>query len=280
VKEVFLDVGELGWSFYLSAHMRWLKKTKDCTLVVMTLPGRECLYEDIVDEILKVPDEFLVDFDLNQQNRFVLCNANGVKLRGYLDSRLPKDYFVSISQPFDCHLYYKTYVDEMQFEPYAAKTEISCSGDIFVFPRCRKYKEFRFRNLSKTFYIELINKLCDEFKNHTIRTMGTANGAYDIIEVERDNYINFVGATSSLQFLIDAYQKASCAVGSQSAPMKLALLQGVPSFMIGHEQERHVKQENWAATKAGFYSISKADYNTADVTDCIDEIVNFIRGCV
>ena len=67
---------------------------------------------------------------------------------------------------------------------------------------------------------------------------------------------------------------------SQSAPMKLALLQGVPSFMIGHEQERHVKQENWAATKAGFYSISKADYNTADVTDCIDEIVNFIRGCV
>ena len=126
--------------------------------------------------------------------------------------------------------------------------------------------------------MNLLYRLCDEFENddtYIIRTMGTKSGAYDI-DIDKKNYVNFLDRTS-LSDLIEGAKTTICAIGGQSAPLKLMLLQGVPSFMIGHEKKRHVEVENWAKTKVGFYEIGKNEYNDFNDFDCIDKIVEFIK---
>jgi len=280
MREVFLDVGELGWSLYLSAHIRWLKRHTQSFLSVMVLPGREVLYHGLADKIFLVPDCFFTDFNMNQQNRFTFKNLRSQRLRGYFDSKLPKGYFVSRTQPLDEPSWKKVFVGRMLFRPYATIGKYDECGhkEIHVFPRCRKSKYFNLRNLPIEFYKELLHRLCEEFENddtYIIRTMGIKSGAYDI-DIDKKNYVNFLDRTSFAD-LIEGAKTTICAIGSQSAPLKLMLLQGVPSFMIGHEKKRHTKIENWMNTKAGFYEIGKNGYNDFYSPDCIDKIVEFIK---
>jgi len=277
MKEVMLDVGELGWSLYLSAHIRWLKHHGRSFLSVMVLPGREVLYHGLADKIFLVPDCFFTDFNMNQQNRFTFQRLKSQKLRGYFNSKLPKEYFVSRTQPLDEPSWKKVFVGRMLFRPYVS--EMVWQGikrdEIHVFPRCRMAKYFRSRNLSREFYIALINRLCDEFEDCLIQTMGTKSGAYDIV-IDKVNYRNLLDQTS-IENLISGAPLVRCAIGSQSAPLKLMLLQGVPSFMIGHEKKRHIEIENWMKTKAGFYEINRNGYNDFNSPDCIDKIVEFLK---
>ncbi|MCK4792823.1 MAG: hypothetical protein KAV87_54340, partial [Desulfobacteraceae bacterium] len=159
---------------------------------------------------------------------------------------------------------------------YRYKTNHSDRSEILIFPR---YRNSVTRNLPKAFYISMINLICDEFPDCFVRTIGTANGAYDINEVQKNNYINWVGKSESIQDLIDSCQSAIAVVGSQSAPPKISLLQGVPTFIIGHERERHINAENWMRTKVAFYEIRGDSYNNFSSLDCMDKIVDFIRGC-
>jgi len=279
MREVFLDIGELGWSLYLSAHMRWLKENNYPIPAIMTSPGRKALYNDMKPTFFKVPDEFYNDFSGRPQNCFALYVASGKELRDYFNSRLPVDYAISESQPFDCHLYKKIYVRKMIFTSYPYEAKLRGQKEILVFPRARMAVPFDLRNLTRAFYIALINRLCEEFKNFTIRTLGTKTGAYDLTEIQKSNFINFVGKTPTVQTLIDRYQLAIVTIGGQSAPPTLGLLQGIPTFMIGHEKDRHVRHENWMNTKAGFYEINKNNYDQFEFTDCITQIVDFVEEC-
>jgi len=279
MKEMFLDIGELGWSFYLSAHMRWLKENGNVVPAVMVVPGREALYKDIAPAIFQVPAEFHKDFSGRSQNCFVLYGVTGDRLRTYFNSRLPENYVVSKSQPLGCSLYNKIYVGKKLYIPYVYETKLKGKKEILVFPRMRKAFPFKMRNLSEHFYISLIKRLCDENRDYTIRTMGTLSGAYSITKekVPENNYVNSVGETSSLQAVIDRCQVAICTVGGTSALPKLAMLQGVPSFIVGHEDARFKVEENWRRTKVGFYHISHLQYGTFDFKNCIEEIISFIK---
>lgn len=279
MKEVFLDVGELGWSLYLSAHIRWLKRQGRAMLAVMVLPERECLYEGLADTIFNPPEEFYKDFDLAQQSCFHFYNtrSSGLRLRRYFNPRLPSGYYISETQSLDDKVKQRGYRKEMIFEPYSYKTILKGRKEILVFPRYRRGGHFKWRNLPKIFYIDLVNRLCNEFKDCIIRTLGTVSGAYNAIEIPKNNYVNFVGKTPSLQMVIDRCQIAIGAVGSQSAPLKLTLLQKIPTFMIGHDQKRHVEEENWSGTRVGFRKIDKRGYNEFKSEKCIADIVSFFK---
>ena len=277
MKEVFLDVGELGWSLYLSAHIRWLKRQGRTMLTVMVLPERECLYEGLADTIFNPPEEFYRDFDLAQQSCFHFYNMRGSGLRKYFNTRLPSGHRISETQSLDDKIKQRGYRGKMLFEPYPYKTMLEGKKEILVFPRLRRGGHFKLRNLPKVFYMDLINRLCGEFKDCIIRALGIVDGAYSAIEIPKNNYVNFVGRTPSLQMVIDRCQIAIGAVGSQSAPLKLTLLQKVPTFMIGHDQKRHVEEENWSGTRVGFHRIDKRGYNEFKSEKCITDIVSFFK---
>jgi len=274
MKEAFVDIGELGWSLYLSAHTRWLKRQDQSVALTMTFSDRMCLYEGLADDVRAVPSNFNQKFGHGVASGFGLQQITADQMRGYFNNILTPEYFVSGKMSFRCVK--PIFSGQVIFEPYPYKANHSDKSEILVFPR---YRNSVTRNLPKTFYISLINLICDEFSDYFVRTIGTANGAYDIDEVRRSNYINYVGKSESIQDLIDSCQSAIVAVGGQSAPPKISLLQGVPTFIIGHERERHINSDNWMRTKVGFYEIRGDSYNNFNSANCMDKIIDFIKEC-
>lgn len=278
MKPAFVDIGELGWSLYLSAHARWLKRRRQPIPLVVTLPDRMCLYEGLADSVRAVPSDFNREFGQAVASCFGLEGMPADRLRNYFNKMLAPDYFVTDKMTFRCKPYWPyAYKSRLLYEPYPYKAKLSGPKEILVFPRWRNAVA---RNIPKVFYITLIDLLCDKFQDCIIRTIGVSNGAYDIYEVKKENYTNIVGENSGLQDFIDRCQVAVAAVGSQSAPPKISLLQGVPTFMVGHERDRHVSRDNWIDTKVGFYEIPHASYNNFNFADCTARIMEFVGECV
>ena len=273
MKKMYVDIGELGWSLYISAHMRWLKQHTNDHIGVMTHADRHCLYDGIADTVYNVPDDFYVNF---RQGRECYAGMMGVLpsvLSGYFATKIPPEYELGGFFGWEINR------AEIIYKPYSYSKELNGKKEILVLPRCRNRKRTCKRNLPEHFYIEMINVLCEKFPNHIIRTIGVPLGAYSINGIKRDNYINNVREGMNLQELIDRCQVALLAVGSQSAPPKITLLQGVPTFMIGHQRQRHTNAENWMSTKVGFHDVVRGRYNSINVTDCIKEIISFAEEC-
>jgi len=273
VKLAFIDIGELGWSMYLAAHIRWQKKNTDNKIAVMTYPDRRCLYEDLADMVMEVPAAFYNKFDIKRQNCLGIKEVAPNILKDFLFPYLADDYHMPDDFVLSCKNSFKGHFD---FVPYKYSKKLVGKEEVLIFPRQRHGGWYKNRNLKESFYIELIKQLCDEFLDLNIRTIGTTLGAYNII-LDKPNYINYVGKGDGLQDMIDRCQLAVAAVGGQSAPPKISLLQGVPTFIIGHEKERHVNKENWMNTKTGFYEIVASSYDKADTTGCIAKIISFIK---
>ena len=273
MKKMYVDIGELGWSLYVSAHVRWLKEHSTDHIGVMTLTDRQCLYNGLADAIYNVPDDFYAKFGRGRE-----CYSG---ITGILPSILA-DYFKEIIPP-DYELGgffgWKISKTEIIYKPYSYSKELNGKKEILVLPRCREAKRTCKRNLPEHFYVEMINVLCDKFPDYTIRTIGIPSGAYSINGIKKANYVNNVQEGIDLQELIDRCQVAVLAIGSQSAPPKITLLQNVPTFMIGHQEERHTNIENWMSTKVGFYYVRKGEYNHINETDCINKVISFAEEC-
>ena len=276
-KLVFIDAGELGWSLYLSAHIRWLKKNTDSMIAVITYPDRKCLYENLADGIIFIPEAFHKKYDLNMQDSYKVRKVGWDEIKDFFLSYLPKSYRFAKYEEYPT----KIISDKRIFIPYKySEPPGDAKGgylrtEILVFPRYRPLL-WVLRNLPEIFYSDLIKRLCDEFPKLTIRTIGTKNGAYDL-KINKPNYINWVGKNETIQDLIDRCQSAIAAIGSQSAPLKISLLQGVPTFIIGHQKERHIQGDNWMNTRVDFYVIDKRAYRMFNDPFCIDAIVRFVR---
>ena len=275
MKEAFVDIGELGWSLYLSAHFRWLKKNTDTSIAVITYPDRRCLYEGLADIILDVPQAFYKKFDVEKQDCFGLHHVPNEMLIHFFLPFLPKGYNIPSYFIFRCVLNFE---NKLIYEPYPYSREIKGNGEVLIFPRYRS-RGWGSRNLPEDFYTQLIESLCDEFPELTIRTIGTNGGAYEL-SIDKPNYVDWIGKGGSLQDLIDRCQGALVAIGSQSAPPKISLLQGVPTFIVGHQKTRHMQKENWMNTKSGFFQIGRNKYSDFNFPACITQISNFVRQCL
>lgn len=281
MKQAYIDIGELGYSFYLSAHLRWLMNQGHPAHLVMTYPGRECLYGDWVEKVISVPSGFYRDFDTGKQQEFKIGNGTSDKLDGffrrYFNVRLPKGYQVSEDMNFDAGRIPDIYANERIFAPYPYKKKLEGRREILVFTRYRNYELFNRRDIPKEYWLRVIGTLCDTFPNYTIRAMGTKKGAYNITEIQRDNYINDVGKTSDFQDVIDRCQLADGVIGGDTGPLKFTLLQGIPTFMIGW-QWGWMKEQNWLGTDFHFYKISLEEHRIFDDSRAITEAVLFFRN--
>jgi len=238
---------------------------------VITYPDRECLYADLVDEIIYVPENFYKKYDLKMQDSFKLRKVGWEELENFFLPYIPKGYHFAEYKEYPS----KIISDKRAFIPYKYSRPPENGKEILVFPRCRPGLWSR-RNLPEAFYINLIKRLCDEFPGLTVRVIGTKSGTYDI-KVDKPNYINWVGKGKDLQDMIDRCQSSIAAVGSQSALPKISLLQGVPTFIIGHQKQRHILRDNWMNTKVGFYVIDKRAYPAFNDSACVNAIITFVR---
>ena len=193
MKEAFVDIGELGWSLILSAHTRWLKRQGQPVALTMTYFDRMCLYEGLANDVRAVPPSFNREFGHGIASGFGLGHIPAEYVRGYFNKILSPKYLVSGKMSFRCAK--PTFSDQLIFEPYPYKMNHSDRSEILVFPRFRNGVG---RNIPKDFYINLINLICDEFSSCFVRTIGRAGGAYDIEEIRKNNYINYVGKRENI----------------------------------------------------------------------------------
>jgi len=285
---VFADVGELGWSLYLSAHLNWLKKKTISNIAIITYLERSCLYRNLAEMFIPVCKPFIQKYSKFSQCGFGLFGVSHAEMVQALKPMIPKGYTLAPYLRFSCK---KIDEKKLLYERYQPHGSIDTTSRILVFPRCRytfcPQKEvskhsnhFEERNLPKQFYIDLIETLCSEFSQYRITSFGKLPGAYNITEVDKANYDNYVTKDRDLQDLINYCEHAVAAVGGQSSLPKLSLLQGVPTFIIGHEENRHIRDENWTNTKAMFFKINKKAYPHLYASSCLDLITSFIRECV
>jgi len=285
MKKMYVDIGELGWSIYLSAHLRWLRENTDYSLAITTLSDRKCLYKDSANLILDVPHDFHKKFK-GEQNCFGLGLSSKKKLKEYFRKMLPSDY--SIPEDFDFGGGSRFLLNKVIYKPYKYSKKLEGKKKILIFPRCRKHPSMSYATLPRSFYIELIKTLCDEFPSYEIKTRGLNHGAYSIWndEVRKSNYRNGVREKIDLQDTINECQLAIAAVGGISSLPRISLLQKVPTFVIGHQKKRLTEDDNWLKTKVGFYEVAsgtqsrgrlKDSFTKFNFEDCIDKIVLFIN---
>ena len=274
MKKMYVDIGELGWSLYLSAHVRWLKQHTDDYIGVMTHADRHCLYNAVADTVYNTPDDFNMKFRRGTEVYFGLKGISNEELRSCFAKQMSDGY-----ELIGFFGRWNKIKEKVIFRPYEYSKKLNGKKEILIFPRYRNTRHSNQRNLSRRFYAEAINALCDKFPNYIIRAIGIPSGAYSINKIKQANYINDVREDFDLQELIDRCQVTIIAVGSQSAPPKITLLQDVPTFMIGHQRARHVGSDNWMSTKVGFYDVSKKNYASINIEDCINKIISFVEGC-
>ena len=115
-KLAFVDVGELGWSLYLSAYLRWLKANKKVTLCVLALKERFCLYENIADLLVKVePNPFGSKYP---QDALGFRKITTEQMKGYYDKKLPDGFKIADYVTFKGDTFFE---EKMIFEPFKTK---------------------------------------------------------------------------------------------------------------------------------------------------------------
>jgi len=143
---------------------------------------------------------------------------------------------------------------------------------IVVFPRARERAANR--NVPEFVWKETVLKLTETF---TVVLAGTPSGAClegmwgkNIV-----NLINYDGVDKTEQ-IIKYLNNATCSISSQSGGTHISLLSCTPSYIIGHERERHVQRENRLSIPTSFRYLT--DYRAIDSDTIIEDIKGFIRA--
>jgi len=284
----YVDIGELGWSLYLSAHVRWVYE-QGCRPEVFAPVDRCPLYMDCVECVTYVPRPFYEQFGQYSQNGFGLYGVGHQRLLDWFRPHFSREHVWNGYQQFGCHWLDR---EEMIFRPYGYRHEYP-GRRILVFPRQRSTyypsdshakkhpKHLEKRNLPAAYYQRLVERLCVQHPDHIVTVVGKTGGVCEVRAPAVGRFESWVKPDGSIQELIDLCQYASCAIGGTSAPPKITMLQGVPTAVIGHEKQRFSVDENWLDTLMWFYEVPEAgDYSQLDIEDCVERTCAFVEKVV
>ncbi|PIE53362.1 hypothetical protein CSA37_01515, partial [Candidatus Fermentibacteria bacterium] len=200
--KLYYDVGEIGWSMYLAAHIRYLHENRR-PAAVATAEAKRVFYRGTASEILPVPFEW--------KEKFGGFPSDGGHLYNPVTRRRIKDHQI-LSEPFrkaypgyDVVTRYGTFPNERTFAPYNHSEEaeefvretFQQRKAILIFPRHRGSK-FKGRNIPRRYWEIIADALCERFPENTVAAFGSRNGAYTDLSVSRENYMNLVGRNDAV----------------------------------------------------------------------------------
>lgn len=137
---------------------------------------------------------------------------------------------------------------------------------VVVFPRARARAAHR--NIPTFVWYELVENLK---KTCIVVLAGTPNGAC-LVDYEAENVINLINYNEpdKTEKIITYLNSAQMSVSSQSGGTHISLLAGCPSYIIGHEMERHSQQENRLNTPTSFRTLQ--DYRAIDAYTMLQDM--------
>ena len=285
-----VDFSELGWSMYNAGHALWLKRNKHHPVsVILRDPGRKVLYRSATDKFYPMPQQW---YDLYGQ---YMSDGNHL-YNQYTNERMKN--FGELLKPIK-NAYpqltlltkYSKFENERIMEAYTPSKDItplykSLIGEkcIVIFPRFRTSK-FACRNIPNNDWVRIVDSICNTFKAYPVVAIGSKSESVNF-NLKYDNLIDLCPYNDNLTLELLVYlcvkNLGIACIGNQSAPPKISLLCGCPSYMFGHERKRHQTDENWAKTKCGFWDVKVVNgkYSIPNVDAMIQNILQFISSCL
>ena len=268
-------VGEFGWELcYWQAHGRWLKNhIPDIEILVVTFLGRQAFYRDFANFVVFHADETKARF-----GRQDCYNSTGINRKEYFAyaGRMIEEFraYGAITTPnHNGRFYIKPETMTLRrFAPLKllsnfVKLKNVSKKSVMLFPRRRQDN----RDWPEGNWMKLISRFLDE--GYQLIIAGTKDSSYPVQKDERIINLCREDPLYILDLVLHYLTKVEMAVGSQSALPILALHQGVPTLMWGHEQERHERELNWFNTPCRYVFDEKYDCSAEKV---FGEFENYI----
>ena len=158
------------------------------------------------------------------------------------------------------------------FAKYESDKQVFERPVITIFPRTRTRASER--NVPEFVWKELVDTLVNSF---LVVLAGTPNGAClgDYKDSRVQNLISYEGEDKT-ELILGYLNNSVCSISSQSGGTHISLLADCPSYIIGHEKDRHTIYENRHRTPTSFRYV--VDYRMIDVQTIIQDVASFIHA--
>jgi len=289
--------GELGWAcsrWHAWCRYRRFIEFPNAKAIAADYDWRYPLYSDFIDEFIPLPTWF-TDIGLEQDcyESVTLDAPAGGVMPGDVYSSLLQHYQQyynpqttwTVRPPRGCNFIiqerarqmWKTLECSPQAKDYVDSVLDGRNREVIVVSaRARGRAENR--NVPEWVWDEVVNTIAKSF---TVVITGTQHSSSLVKKVGRD-IINMIPRTGvdGLDVLIALMHRARMSVTSQSGPTLISLLCETPSYIVGHEAERHSKTENFLNAPAMFRTVPYNVYASVTPETMINDIYNFHRSVV
>ena len=282
---VSMFFGELGWLLQrMQAYLRYLKKEvyPDRKFILMMNQQFHIIVHDFVYCTIDLPKEFYaLGLETDCYESPPQGSPPGSLTPAYIYSDLI-EYFrnfyniekaIEIWPPRGPETFW---IDHKQFifakytlsgPPVQTDKPIVC-----VCPRKRERAPQR--NVPEYVWYDLVNRLKDAY---TVVLCGTPSGSA-LADYEADGVINLIKESHPDKFamVVEYMCNSVLVISSQSGLTHVGLLCDRPSYIIGHEKERHADKENRFNTPVSFRYVQ--DYRAIDAMTILQDIAGFMQA--
>ena len=278
---VSMFCGEYGWFLQrYQGFMRHLKQEtfKEHKMLLMIDPDKHLFVNDFVSYTIPLPD-FIKDLDRDCYEAVTPDSPPGSltdpaiysELIKYLKTFYNNEKGKLILSPRGCNLVVDHY--PQIFAKYTHNNPLEKFDKPLISIMPRKRIRASNRNVPEFVWREAIELLR---KNFIIALLGTPEGA-GLVDVSGEGIINLIPYVGEDKTdLTIRYLNASlCSISSQSGGTHISLLSGCPSYIIGHEKDRHAKTENRLNTPVSFRYV--LDYRIIDAQTIYNDVTDFLQ---
>lgn len=297
-------LGELGWEIsHWAPHVRWLRSHyKGHHIIAASSPGRHPLYYGFVNEFWPLPEWFMKErYEVDCFEALAPENIYGKLLKHFEDKYKEGGQFSSIvanrtPRGFNHQIRNMGHVLFDKPKPSAGAVNtcnelIQSFGNkpcVIIFAREVRRKMYLniqtnapemvnpamplpSRNWPRSHWEDLFEMLYEEFKDQITFVIGGTKHGNCLLNLPAHRAKNVIDLTGiavahSLDITIAFLQRALCSISSQSGPTHLSLQTGCPSFIYGHEYERHAIHDNPLKTDVCFFETTLGGYNDSPDT--------------
>jgi len=276
-------IGEFGWFLQRwQARLRFLKKKKypDHKFLLMTDLDKHVFVQDFIHITIGLPEWF---HQLNLERDCFEAPVSGgppggltppdvyTNLIDYFRQFYNIDKAIEIWPPRGCN--YSIDKKLQLFCKYTTELIHSDRPIITILPRRRERASQR--NVPVSVWREVVDQLKKTF---LVVLAGTPNGAC-LEDYEDKNVVNLIkyNKEDKTDKVIQYLNSSVCSISSQSGGTHVSLLSGCPSYIIGHEKERHCETENRLNVPTTFRKVP-GDYRAISAELIIADVTMFIQS--
>ena len=293
-------MGEFGWELsHWVPHLRWLRdQYRGKRLIASSYKGLEPLYFGIADEFWPLPDWF-VDKKYDRDCFESLSDDNHYEelilhFKNELTRKFPPEN-IQWTKPPRGYNHILRDMNQVVFQKFEASPEANKIADDLIFNHGNKPVIVLFaRNVNREMFLDIVNNkpryvedcypeglptrnwprshwndlfkmLYSRFGKQFTFAIGGTKGGNCLLEAAQSNNdvidLTEFDIDQSLDITIAMLNRAFLSISSQSGPTHLSVQCGCPSFVYGHEQERHTQTDNPLRTDIVFFETQLGLYN-------------------